>query len=145
MLISKNSRTFALTTAGFPANARRLASNRWGENVRLLGLNLVGVKEFRNEARFDRVTLLFRDDRVMDLNAMLPEDSGWFLEEAIAINDLGQITGTGTIDGERRAYLLTPLSADGGPLPDPIPEPGPVAVFGLAAGYVWFRRTRSGC
>jgi probable HAF family extracellular repeat protein len=86
---------------------------------------------------------LFRDDRVMDLNAMLPEDSGWFLEEAIAINDLGQIAGTGTIDGERRAYLLTPLS-DGGPLPDPIPEPGPIAVFGLAAAYCWFRRGRSG-
>ncbi|WP_161602109.1 DUF3466 family protein [Tautonia marina] len=87
---------------------------------------------------------LFRDDRVMDLNEMLPENSGWILEEAIAINDLGQIAGTGTIDGKRRAYFLTPLS-EGGPLPDPIPEPGPIAVFGLAAGYVWFRRTRHGC
>ncbi len=53
-------------------------------------------------------------DGVMeDLNTLIPEGSGWTLENAQAINDYGQIAGWGIINRggriERHAYVLTPV------------------------------------
>ena len=45
---------------------------------------------------------------IQDLNLALPRTSGWRLESASGINNLGQIVGTGTHDGLTRAFLLTP-------------------------------------
>ena len=47
---------------------------------------------------------------LMDLNDVLPEDSGWMLQKATDINNLGQIVGYGIIEGKSRAFLLTPES-----------------------------------
>jgi probable HAF family extracellular repeat protein len=47
---------------------------------------------------------------MQDLNALIPANSGWELTWASAINDKGQIAGTGTYNGRRQAYLLTPKS-----------------------------------
>jgi probable HAF family extracellular repeat protein len=46
----------------------------------------------------------------MDLNDAIPPDSGWILWDAEAINNSGQIVGTGVFHGELRAYLLTPIA-----------------------------------
>jgi probable HAF family extracellular repeat protein len=43
-----------------------------------------------------------------DLNSLIPSNSGWVLVLATWINNSGQITGYGTINGENHAYLLTP-------------------------------------
>jgi probable HAF family extracellular repeat protein len=43
-----------------------------------------------------------------DLNSLIPAGSGWTLSWAFAINDSGQITGQGEINGDMHAYLLTP-------------------------------------
>jgi uncharacterized membrane protein len=43
-----------------------------------------------------------------DLNNMIPPNSGWVLVLANSINNAGQITGYGTINGEDHAFLLTP-------------------------------------
>jgi probable HAF family extracellular repeat protein len=43
-----------------------------------------------------------------DLNNLIPPNSGWVLVLANWINNSGQITGYGTINGENRAFLLTP-------------------------------------
>ncbi len=48
------------------------------------------------------------------LDTLIPNDSGWTLVDARAINDSGQITGTGIIDGASHAYLLTPIKQKGG-------------------------------
>jgi probable HAF family extracellular repeat protein len=48
--------------------------------------------------------------QMQDLNALIPANSGWELTWASAINDKGQIAGTGTYNGRRQAYLLTPTS-----------------------------------
>jgi len=48
--------------------------------------------------------------RVSDLNTLLPEGSGWHLHAATAINQHGQIVGSGRHEGEDRAFLLTPNS-----------------------------------
>jgi probable HAF family extracellular repeat protein len=52
---------------------------------------------------------LFSEDKMQDLNKLVPAHSGWTLGEAFAINDNGQIAGSGTApNGENRAFLLTP-------------------------------------
>ena len=45
---------------------------------------------------------------IQDLNDLIPANSGWVLVWASAINNAGQITGWGTVNGENHAYLLTP-------------------------------------
>jgi len=46
-----------------------------------------------------------------DLNSLLPSGSGWDLLDAAAINNAGDIVGTGiNPDGVEHAFLLTPPS-----------------------------------
>jgi probable HAF family extracellular repeat protein len=46
--------------------------------------------------------------KMQDLNTAIPPNGGWILQEAFAINNVGQITGYGTLNGVRRGFLLTP-------------------------------------
>jgi probable HAF family extracellular repeat protein len=52
---------------------------------------------------------LHSNGNLVDLNDLLPAGSGWSLNSANAINDLGQIVGRGLIDGQYHAYLMTPV------------------------------------
>jgi len=45
---------------------------------------------------------------IYDLNALIPRDSGWQLQEATDINERGQIVGYGLHQGVQRAFLLEP-------------------------------------
>ena len=45
---------------------------------------------------------------ITDLNTLIPEGTGWDLGSARDINSKGQIIGNGILNGESRAYLLTP-------------------------------------
>jgi len=49
---------------------------------------------------------------MQDLNTLIDPNSGWTLMWAFAINDSGQITGSGTINGQTHAYLLTPTGSN---------------------------------
>ncbi len=51
------------------------------------------------------------NDGMVDLNLLIDPLSGRVLGEGWDINDLGQITGSGTIGGQIRAFLLTPVPA----------------------------------
>jgi probable HAF family extracellular repeat protein len=55
---------------------------------------------------------LYENGQATDLNDLLPPGSGWTLREANAINDAGEIVGTGRQDGvgEGRGFLLTHLT-----------------------------------
>ena len=53
--------------------------------------------------------IIYSDGVMQDLNKLIPADSGWLLTEAKGINESGQIVGYGFVDGERRAFLLTPV------------------------------------
>lgn len=44
----------------------------------------------------------------LDLNNLIPADSGWVIENVSAINGRGQIAGQGFIGGQYHAFLLTP-------------------------------------
>jgi probable HAF family extracellular repeat protein len=56
---------------------------------------------------------LWEGAQVHDLNALIPPDSGWRLQEARGVNRSGQIVGVGNLVGSdtRRAFLLTPAPA----------------------------------
>jgi probable HAF family extracellular repeat protein len=45
---------------------------------------------------------------MLDLNNLIPANSGRLLQGAYAINDQGQIVGFGTLNGQAEAFLLTP-------------------------------------
>jgi probable HAF family extracellular repeat protein len=56
-----------------------------------------------------RRAFLYSGGKTTDLNNLIAPASGWTLEEAAAINDQGQIAGSGTNpQGRGRAFLLTP-------------------------------------
>jgi probable HAF family extracellular repeat protein len=52
---------------------------------------------------------LWHEGRMLDLNGLIPAESGWVLRVARAINDSGQITGWGYLRGEARRFLLSPV------------------------------------
>ena len=85
---------------------------------------------------------------MMDLNDMIPTNSGWELMEARGINGSGQIVGWGMHAGHTDAFLLTPVSAPVMMMSAPAPQiVGPGAVVTLqmqmSAGgpltYQWMR------
>jgi probable HAF family extracellular repeat protein len=56
------------------------------------------------------VAFLFDGTTEYDLNTLLDSSgAGWRLTRATAINESGQIIGTGWLNGNRQAYLATPL------------------------------------
>ncbi|MFG0253152.1 MAG: hypothetical protein ACF8NJ_09795 [Phycisphaerales bacterium JB038] len=60
-----------------------------------------------------RATLWQPGELPIDLNNYVVTDEDWLLEAAHDINDAGQIVGEGRYNGQRRAFLLTPMSTLG--------------------------------
>ena len=58
---------------------------------------------------FAQRAFVWRAGVMRDLNDLIPASSGWILREARAINNGGQIVGTGRVGNEDRAFLLTPI------------------------------------
>jgi len=46
----------------------------------------------------------------IDLNHLIPPSAQWQLEQALAINDAGQILGQGRLNGQPHHFLLTPIA-----------------------------------
>jgi probable HAF family extracellular repeat protein len=51
---------------------------------------------------------VWTDGMLFDLNTLVDPASGWTLESAFGINELGQIVGSGRLNGVSSAYLLSP-------------------------------------
>ncbi|MEQ8963705.1 MAG: PEP-CTERM sorting domain-containing protein, partial [Coleofasciculus sp. C2-GNP5-27] len=68
---------------------------------------------------------LWENGVMIDLNSLIPADSGWELFIANDINDVGQITGIGLMNGTARPVLLNPVS-------DPTAVPEPLTLLGSA-------------
>ena len=47
---------------------------------------------------------------MVDLNHLISPASGWVLTSANGLNDSGSIVGTGLVNGQQRAFLLTEFS-----------------------------------
>jgi uncharacterized membrane protein len=52
--------------------------------------------------------VMWHEGRIVDLNGLIPAGTGWHLQLAIRINEVGQIVGDGLINGQFHAFLLTP-------------------------------------
>jgi probable HAF family extracellular repeat protein len=72
---------------------------------------------------------LYTDGVVNDLNDLLPDGSGWVLNDARGINDAGQIVGYGVIGNQTHAFLMTldDSPARHGPTPGLPPSAGELA------------------
>jgi probable HAF family extracellular repeat protein len=51
---------------------------------------------------------LWQNRQAIDLNSMVPSNSGWELEWGHSINDRGEIVGIGRINGVSHGFILTP-------------------------------------
>jgi probable HAF family extracellular repeat protein len=87
---------------------------------------------------FNGFTCAFLYDRgqTVNLNTLIDPTSGWSLETATAINDLGWIVGGGSHNGQQAGFLLVP-----------IPEPSVIVLFSIGAVslfvFAWRRRQQS--
>jgi probable HAF family extracellular repeat protein len=96
------------------ANGRAISLGRLegDSNSQALAGNDVGqVVGWSGNAENDSRAFFWQGGFMLDLNSLLPADSGWHLIEARGINNQGMIVGTGRINGELRAFLLIPPSA----------------------------------
>jgi probable HAF family extracellular repeat protein len=72
------------------------------------------VVGFSDDGNGTVVALLWQNGTITDLNTLIPADSPVFLQEALSINDRGQITGfmVDIPSGEVRGFLATPIEGD---------------------------------
>jgi probable HAF family extracellular repeat protein len=82
-----------------------------GTNGQASGINnLTQVVGWSETATGARHAFVYSGGGMLDLNNLIPTNSGWTLVEATAINDKGQIVGYGANpSGKTRAFLLTPV------------------------------------
>jgi len=76
---------------------------------------------------------LWQNGAMTDLNTLIAPDSGWILTAATAINDNGDIVGSGLLDGQVHGFLLTTGEA---PPPPAAQEPIAMASADVTAGKV---------
>jgi probable HAF family extracellular repeat protein len=88
-----------------------------GGNVSENGSVAWGINDSGQVVGFSTITstgethaFLYLDGEMHDLNDLIPADSGWELDDAYAINNSGQIVGSGRLNGEARAFLATPAT-----------------------------------
>ncbi|MDX2000567.1 MAG: hypothetical protein SF066_22835 [Thermoanaerobaculia bacterium] len=113
MAISENNVAVGFTQSLFPSPVVWRKGHSW--IIQFLetggGLGLGGAMDV-NESGWivgftNGATLWTNTGQRYDLNTLI-ETEGWDLASASAINDQGQIVGTGYHNGEIRAFLLTP-------------------------------------
>ncbi len=77
---------------------------------------------------------------IIDLNDFVDEDSGWeCLTAAYDVNEWGQIVGTGIVDGELHAFLMSPFDID----VSEVPLPGSSILLGSCVSlFIASRRRR---
>jgi probable HAF family extracellular repeat protein len=98
---------------------------------------------------------LYSNGVLLDLNSLIGAGSGWTLDAAFAVNNAGQIVGTGQLNGIEHAFLLdsapSPLtsvsafqSSEALSAPATAPEPGTwLLMLGGLAGIVMLSRQSS--
>ena len=127
---SGTAHAFSFTTAGGIRDLGVLAGAT-GESI-AYDINNLGVA-VGEQAGVDGAThaVQFVNGTVVDLNTLIDPSSGWVLNTALAINDLNQIVGRGTLNGVTTAFALGVA----------VPEPTSLAAI-ASVGAVMLRRRR---
>ncbi|HEY2119930.1 MAG TPA: hypothetical protein VGH37_12145 [Candidatus Acidoferrum sp.] len=79
-----------------------------------LGINdlgdVVGNSQYANNYSSGEHAFIWSKEKkgMRDLNDLIPRDSRWMLFDARAINNQGQIVGSGIVNQQTHAFLLTP-------------------------------------
>lgn len=85
-----------------------------GKSTYVRGINNIGKVVGASESSSGKPrAFVWVKGKMFDLNNFLPKNSGWELFGASAINNRGEIVGTGTFKGQPRAFLLTPVTVIG--------------------------------
>jgi len=104
------SRAFLSTDPNSPAQDLGTIGGQ-GQFSAAEGINIhdsvVGFAEYQAQGGLH--AFLYNGSTMIDLNTRLINGTGWELIEAQAINDNGQIVGWGFYNGQRRAFLLSPV------------------------------------
>lgn len=69
---------------------------------------IVGQSSFSFFTNENQRAVIFEGSAPTDLNTLIAPGSGWLVTSAVGINEAGQIVGTGQLNGQPRAFLLTP-------------------------------------
>jgi hypothetical protein len=77
-----------------------------GQNTLVVGLNELGVGVGTIGPSGSTHAALFENGQAFDLNNLIPSGSGWTLIRANAIDDQGNIVGTGTLNSQTEAFLI---------------------------------------
>lgn len=91
---------------------KALAFSQWltsGRSKIVTRLRPIGHRIQRSKMVWTQ-PLLWEQGKPIALNECIAKDSDWRLWGASAINNRGQIAGTGSFNGEMHAFLLTPIS-----------------------------------
>lgn len=107
-----------------------------------LGINSEGTIVGRSKQADGKYRAFVWDETngLRNLNDLVTNGSGWTLIRATRVNEIGQITGFGIVNGEQHAYLLTPIEKRGS-----TPELSTwvlLACSALAGGLLCRRRRR---
>lgn len=100
-----------------PSELPQLPGDNSGQASRINNLgHVIGSSYHSDPGTWDNATLprlvVWRDGGVFELQSVLDATTGagWTLTSATAINNLGQIVGSGMHNGQARAFLLTPMA-----------------------------------
>ena len=100
------------------------------------GINSAGQIVGRSLGVLGSTAIFYEVGRGMiDLNSLVT-GTGWVLGDAAGINDSGQITGWGTFNGRKHAFVLTDASLA------TVPEPGTLALVAAGLGGLAFSTRR---
>lgn len=84
----------------------------------------------------DTHAFVFMDGVLFDLNLLVEDLAGWELTKAYAINDAGQITGTGLLDGVERAFRLDPVTPAAASSAEALAAPEPATYATVLLGVL---------
>lgn len=124
---------FSMRAYVFKDNDFTLLPSLGGRMSEALAVNNGGVVvgySYISPTGFEPHAFAYHNGQVVDLNSLLPANSGWMLKEAYGINDNNEVVGYGTFNGVTSGFLLTGL---------PVPEPTALALLALG-GLAMMRR-----
>jgi probable HAF family extracellular repeat protein len=108
-----------------------------GASAEAFGINSSGqIVGWADNADGNQTAFLYQNGQMLDLNHLIEPGTGWYLTEATAVNDSGQIAGVGYYNGQQRGFVLQHL-----PLPSSILLLGSGIAL-LVAGHRRSRRVR---